>query len=245
MQPALPTPYRLAAFETVDSTNEEARRRAAAGERGPLWIWARTQSAGRGRRGRTWESPRGNLMATLLLNPGVAAPEAARLSFVAALSAFDTVSALAGSHLVALKWPNDVLVDGAKIAGLLLESSGGPEGGWLAIGIGINLVAHPGDTPYPATSIAALTPAVPDAGEALALLASAWDRWFRVWQREGFAPIREAWCARAAGMGAPITARLGYRDVMGVFQGIDEQGALELLTAEGLTEKITAGEVFF
>ena len=145
-------------YENLDSTNEEARRLAEAGEAGPLWIVACEQSAGRGRRGREWVSSRGNLFATLLLRPGRAADVCAQLSFVAALATGDAVASFAPSARIALKWPNDVLLDGHKVAGILLESAGSAGGcavEWLAVGIGMNLANYPAGTDMPATSLAA------------------------------------------------------------------------------------------
>jgi BirA family transcriptional regulator, biotin operon repressor / biotin---[acetyl-CoA-carboxylase] ligase len=247
MDPRVPAGYAVAVFDEIDSTNEEARRRAAVGERGPLWITARSQSAGRGRRGREWVSPEGNLMATLLIAPGVSAPEAARLSFVAALAVHDLVSRYAPRAVVRVKWPNDVLVDGKKIAGILLESSG--QGGqhvvpWLAIGIGVNLVYAPEATPYPATFLGAHGSA-PSSVEALAELAEAWENRFRVWRVSGFAAIREDWLAVAAGVGQPVEVRLPAETLHGRFETLMPDGALSLLLPTGARRAISAGEVFF
>lgn len=242
-----PAGYGLKQFDTIDSTNEEARRLAQAGERGPLWISAGEQTAGRGRRGRQWVSPRGNLSATLLLDPAKPAGECAQLSFVAALAASDTVFALAPGHSINVKWPNDVLAEGRKIAGILLESasSGGGAPGWLVIGIGINLAAHPPDTEFPATSVPALgvTPPLPE--DALRHLAAAFAKWYEVWRADGFAPIRDAWLARAAGLGTRIRARLQNGELVGVFEGIDMSGALLLRETQDRVRAIAAGEVFF
>ena len=246
MNPRVPAGYSVATFDEIDSTNEEARRRAAIGERGPLWITARRQTAGRGRRGRAWDSPDGNLMATLLIAPGVSAPEAARLSFVAALAVHDLVSAHARAP-VRVKWPNDVLVDGKKIAGILLESSG-QEGvdllPWLAVGIGINLAHAPAEAAYPATFLGEHgQPPSPD--EALAELAEAWETRFRAWRVSGFAAIREAWLAVAAGLGTEIEVRLPAETLRGRFETLMPDGALSLLLPNGTRRAITAGEVFF
>lgn len=247
MNPRVPAGYAVASFDEIDSTNEEARRRAAVGERGPMWIWAKRQTAGRGRRGRAWESPEGNLSATLLIAPGVSAPEAARLSFVAALAVHDFASACAARAAVRVKWPNDVLIDGKKVAGILLESSG-EEGvdtlPWLAIGIGINLVHAPAEALYPATYLGAHGPA-PSPAEALAELAEAWETRFRTWRVGGFSPIREAWLAVAAGLGRPIEVRLAGETLHGRFETLMTDGALSLLLPNGSRRAITAGEVFF
>lgn len=245
--PAWPQGYALKAFEVIDSTNEEARRLALAGEKGPVWITADRQSAGRGRRGRAWESPSGNLAATLLMRPEKSPGEAAQLSFVAALAASDMVQSFAQTVSIAVKWPNDVLADGRKIAGILLESAscGGGRLDWLAVGIGVNLAEHPEGTEFPATSLAALGESVPPARDALARLASAWAKWYDVWNARGFGDIRDAWLARAANIGGRIRARLQNEETSGVFEGIDETGALILREAQDRTRIIAAGEVFF
>jgi BirA family biotin operon repressor/biotin-[acetyl-CoA-carboxylase] ligase len=232
--------------DEIDSTNEEARRRGLAGERGPFWIRARRQTAGRGRRGRTWESPEGNLMATLLLQPGVGAAEAAKLSFVAALAVHDVVSTLVAGSDVRVKWPNDVLVGGRKIAGILLESSS-EEGGrvpWLAVGIGVNLVHAPQQTMYPATFLAqhCAAPAVDDVMEGLAV---AWDARFRVWNESGFEAIRDAWLSVAIGPGQSVEVRLAHETLTGTFETLAVDGALVLVLPGGQRRLITSGEVFF
>jgi BirA family biotin operon repressor/biotin-[acetyl-CoA-carboxylase] ligase len=247
MHPVLPAGYELARFEEIDSTNEEARRRALAGERGPLWIWALKQTAGRGRRGRSWDSPVGNLMATLLLAPGATAAAAARLSFVAALAVRDLAAHFAPSANARVKWPNDVLIDGRKTSGILLESSGDAGGGalsWLAVGIGLNLQHAPEAANYPTTALAAHG-AAPSPAEALTMLAANWEQRFRVWRARGFAPIREAWLEHAAGLNQAIEVRLPGETVNGTFRGLDADGALTLALPDGSTRAITAGEVFF
>lgn len=244
---AWPTGYQRRHFVTIDSTNEEAKRLAAAGEKGPVWIQADMQTAGRGRRGRAWDSPTGNLAATLFLRPNRPARECAQLSFAAALAASDAVSAFAPSNGVKLKWPNDVLADGKKIAGILLESAsaGGEIPDWLAVGIGINLAMFPEGTEYPATSLKALGAAVPSAGDGLVALAASFAKWYETWLAQGFGAIRDAWLARAAGLGTRIRARLQNEETSGVFEGIDEQGALILRVGADRTRVIAAGDVFF
>jgi BirA family biotin operon repressor/biotin-[acetyl-CoA-carboxylase] ligase len=148
---------------------------------------------------------------------------------------------------VRLKWPNDVLIGGRKVAGILLESSG--EGGtgtlpWVAIGIGVNLQTAPDSTSFPATAIAAYGPA-PTPAQALTELAQSWDQRCRVWREKGFAPIREAWLAHAAGLGGPVEARLPAETINGTFEGLDREGALLLALPDGSRRAITAGEVFF
>ena len=241
-----PEGYRRIHFTTIDSTNEEARRRAAAGEAGPLWITSDEQSAGRGRRGRSWVSPRGNLAATLLLRPKRSAEECAQLSFVAALGAVDAICALAPQIRFALKWPNDVLASGRKVAGILLESASNTSEplSWVAIGIGINLAHHPEETEFPATSLAALGVDV-SKEHAIAMLAASFAKWYETWNRRGFPDVRDAWLARAAGLGSRIRARLQSEETSGVFEGIDEHGALILRESEGRHRIIAAGDVFW
>jgi BirA family biotin operon repressor/biotin-[acetyl-CoA-carboxylase] ligase len=246
-KPAWPTGYQCRHFVTIDSTNEEARRLAAAGEPGPVWIQADMQTAGRGRRGRAWDSPTGNLAATLFLRPNKSARECAQLSFVAALAASDAVSSFSPASDVKLKWPNDVLAEQKKIAGILLESAsaGGEKPDWLAVGIGINLAMFPEGTEYPATSLKALGATVPSAGEGLVALAASFAKWYEAWAAQGFGAIRDAWLARAAGLGTRIRARLQNEETTGVFEGIDSDGALILRTGSDRTRVIAAGDVFF
>lgn len=244
---AWPRGYALKEYESLDSTNEEARRLAASGAGMPLWIAAVRQTAGRGRRGRTWDTAAGNLAATLLLKPEKPAAECAQLSFVAAIGVAETVAHFLPDAEIRVKWPNDVLADGSKIAGILLESvSGtGPAPKWLAIGIGINLAQHPDDTEFPATSVAARGVAAPSPRETLGCLAAAFAKWYDVWRTQGFLPVRDAWLVRAAKLGGRIRARLASEETSGVFEGIDETGALILRGAGGKIRLIAAGDVYF
>lgn len=244
---AWPEGYALREWHEIDSTNEEARRLAAASERGPVWLRADRQTAGRGRRGRTWESPAGNLAATLLIAPEKPAAEAAQLSFVTAIAAADAASTFAPSAEIKVKWPNDILAGGKKLAGILLESASGSDRipTYLAIGVGMNLSHYPTDTEFPATSLASFNVAVPSPSRALTQLAAHFAKWYDVWMKAGFAPIHDAWITRAAGLGTRIRARLTHEETSGVFEGIDDTGALILREAQGRTRVIAAGEVFF
>jgi BirA family transcriptional regulator, biotin operon repressor / biotin---[acetyl-CoA-carboxylase] ligase len=235
---------RVVVLDLVDSTNAEALRRAGAGERGPLWIVATEQSAGRGRRGRAWTSPAGNLHATLLLtdpSPPAAAPQ---LAFVAGLALHDAVAAAAPplASRLALKWPNDLLCAGCKIAGVLIEGEGEPVA--VAIGIGVNCRHHPDATEFPATDLAAMGADV-SAVVLFDVLAAAMQVRLDEWSRgAGFAAIRVAWLARAAGIGESVRVRLPGRDMAGCFETIDESGRLMLRTGAGDVEVIAAGDVF-
>ena len=237
----------IEALDEVDSTNAEARRRAEAGARGPLWITARRQTAGRGRRGRSWETGAGNLAATYLAHTAQPPAEAAQVSFVAALAVADLASAYVPAALVSLKWPNDPMIAGRKAAGILVESGAHPAGGlWLAVGCGVNLATPPDAAERPATAFADHMRAPPPAPlDALAVLAEAFERWRGLWERLGFAPIAEAWTAKAHGLGETCTARLPGETIQGVAEGLDGDGALRLRTAPGVVRRITAGDVFF
>jgi BirA family biotin operon repressor/biotin-[acetyl-CoA-carboxylase] ligase len=236
-------------FDEIDSTNAEARRRAQAGEAGPLWITARRQTAGRGRRGRAWETGAGNLAATLLISTQKPPVEAAQMAFVTALAVGDLALAQVPPALVSLKWPNDVLVDGRKVSGVLIESGPRDIGAWLAIGVGVNLATPPQASERPATSLAdhlrgdLTAPMTPDA--ALATLADAFARRLDVWETYGFQPIADAWTARAHGLGRTCTVRLERETLEGVAEGLEADGALRLRLAEGGVRRITAGDVFF
>lgn len=237
----------IEALEEIDSTNAEARRRAEAGETGPIWIAARRQTAGRGRRGRAWETGGGNLAATLLTHSFKPPAEAAQISFVAALAVADLASAYLSPSLVTLKWPNDLFIAGKKAAGILVESGPHPAGGlWLAVGIGVNLATPPEHAERPATTFAEhLRAPPPKPIEALSVLAEAFERRRDLWERLGFSPIAEAWTAQAHGLGETCTARLPEETITGVAEGLDEDGALRLRTASGVVRRITAGDVFF
>jgi BirA family biotin operon repressor/biotin-[acetyl-CoA-carboxylase] ligase len=245
MNPMTEPPAPILAFETLDSTNSEARRRAEAGEGGPLWITARRQEAGRGRRGRVWETGEGNLAATHLFSTAEPPARAAQVSFVAALAVADLAAAFVTSGRISLKWPNDLLIDARKTAGILVESGPRPGGLWMAVGIGVNLASTPANPAQPATAFAEHMAVPPSPPAALEVLAGAFAAWRSVWQREGFAPIARAWTQRAHGLGERCTARLSTETVEGVAEGLDDGGALRLRTSDGAVRLITAGDVFF
>jgi BirA family biotin operon repressor/biotin-[acetyl-CoA-carboxylase] ligase len=237
-------------LDQTDSTNAEARRRAEAGETGPLWITAHRQTAGRGRRGRSWESDTGNLFGTLLLTTRKAPAEAAQITFIAALAVADLLDGYAPPSLVTIKWPNDVMLAGEKASGVLVESGGHPAGGlWLAVGIGVNLAQAPTGTERPATSLAQHlrgdVAAPPTVEVASARLAQAFAVWLERWQTLGFEPILDAWQARTPGLDGPAVARLGRETVEGRAEGVAADGALKLRLADGTLRLISAGDVFF
>jgi BirA family biotin operon repressor/biotin-[acetyl-CoA-carboxylase] ligase len=232
------------AYEALGSTNAEALTLARAGEHGPLWITVTTQSAGRGRRGSQWVSPPGNLYATLLLIEPSPPPQAPQLSFVAALAVHDAVAACAPQlgPLLKVKWPNDLLVGQAKLAGILIEGESDPAFA-VAIGIGVNCATHPNDTSYPAIDLAA-TGALVAPDVLFAALSTAMEERLAQWKRgQGFAAIRGDWLKRAAGLGEMLQVRLRERELSGRFEGLDETGRL-LLKQGGDLSTVTAGEVF-
>jgi BirA family transcriptional regulator, biotin operon repressor / biotin---[acetyl-CoA-carboxylase] ligase len=235
------------AYDTLDSTNAEARRRAEAGETGPVWIAAASQTAGRGRRDRSWSTQRGNLAATLLMVTDAPPAEAAQYSFVAALAAAELADTCLGPDIARLKWPNDVLIHRRKAVGILVESGSRPDGRlWLAVGIGVNLAHAPQDVERPAASFAEHMAGPPPAPlAALDVLATRFEAWRHAWATQGFAPIAEAWTQRALGLGERCEARLPNRTLHGVAEGLDPDGALWLRLDDGSLERITAGDVFF
>jgi BirA family transcriptional regulator, biotin operon repressor / biotin---[acetyl-CoA-carboxylase] ligase len=242
----LPAFLRLQGFAELDSTNEEAKRQAVAGAPAGILIWAGTQRAGRGRRGRAWVSVPGNLYMSLLLRPERPAGAAAQLGFAAALAVGEALLPLLPQVVdLAYKWPNDVLVGGRKISGILLESQAAEEGrvDWLVVGIGVNVVSFPEDSEHPATSLAAVGAAPVALQALLEAVARGFHFWYERWLAEGFAPLREAWLARARGLGQPIRVRLPRGESQGRFAGLDEEGALLLDTGTALS-RITAGDVF-
>lgn len=239
-------PAPILSFDSLDSTNAEARRRAEAGERGPLWITAKAQTAGKGRRGRAWSTQSGNLAATLLFTTPRPPVEAAQVSFVAALAVADLSGRYVDPALVRLKWPNDVMLNGLKACGILIESGAAPAGGlWMAVGIGVNLAQSPEDVERPAAALGDfMDRAPPSAAQALDGLAETVDIWLSRWEAEGFEAVRRGWAERALGFGQPCIARLDLETIEGIAEGLEPDGALRLRLADGQVRLITAGDVF-
>lgn len=237
----LPTGHPVRHFDRIDSTNLEARRLADDGERGPLWLLADEQTLGRGRLGRSWVSEPGNLYATFLFSLAAGPQGAAQVSFVAALAVHDTVMALRPECSPRIKWPNDVLIGGAKFCGVLAEVVGDSPTR-IAIGCGINIAHAPEATPYPVAALGA------DLGLPLVLaeLDASLTRRLAQWDEgRGFASIRSDWAACALGLGGPVTATAGTRHITGTFRGLAADGALILEEADGSRIPIHAGDVTF
>lgn len=250
---------RLDALDTVNSTNREARTRSRCGDRGPLWITAETQTAGRGRGDRSWFSPPGNLYASLLMCEPAAIGRVPELAFVAALAVRDAIAAAAPALApkLALKWPNDVLLAGGKCAGILIEGDHEPAtGATVVIGIGVNCVHYPQgqggsqshcvNEPilYPATALAVHGAAV-TAEQLFARLSATILTRIAQWDHgNGFAPILADWLAAARGIGEPIRVRTSNSEKTGRFTGVDRSGRLMLAQEDGAVELISAGDVF-
>jgi BirA family biotin operon repressor/biotin-[acetyl-CoA-carboxylase] ligase len=247
--PKLPPAYRLRAFEALPSTNDEARRLVLQDdpEDGTL-VWAQEQTAGRGRRGRSWTSPRGNLYVTAILRPDCAIGEAAQLGFAAALALVDALGHLMPPLTdVRLKWPNDVLVNERKAAGILLETVIDSDGTFraLLLGLGVNIADAPDDTAFPATALH-----WESAGRGIGPedLLEPWAKhfltWVNRWVDDGFQPLRRQWLAYAHPPGQQLRVRLPNREVHGTFHDMDDAGGLLIDTEHG-RERLSVGDVFF
>jgi BirA family transcriptional regulator, biotin operon repressor / biotin---[acetyl-CoA-carboxylase] ligase len=246
--PRLPQGYVLHAFDRVESTNDEARRLAEQGAAAGAVVVAAEQVKGRGRHGRAWASPPGNLYASLLLRPDGTIAESAQLSLVASLALAEALVTLAPPDAdVRVKWPNDVLVRGAKVAGLLLESASGAHErvAWVVVGSGVNIASAPADTPYPATALRyeGFPPVTPD--QVLERYLGALDAWLDRWRIGRFAAVRAAWLALGSGIGDRVRLRLGREEVAGRFLDVTEQGALLVAQDGDRRRQIAAGELLF
>jgi len=248
---SLPAPFTLVALDAVDSTNDEARRRIQRGAAADLLaITAACQSAGRGRRGRVWVSPPGNLHLSLLVRHDGPPAQAAELGFAAAAALAEAIEAVLPQAEARCKWPNDVMlrrrgeeVPFAKTAGMLLETEGD---GWLILGIGLDVVAAPppGQVLQPARALAELGWSG-GAAPVLAAFCRAFAPLLTEWRADGFAPVRAAWLARALGLGGPATVRLDSSTLTGRFVALDPDGALVLDQGAAGPVRIRAGDVFF
>ncbi|MGI9391243.1 MAG: biotin--[acetyl-CoA-carboxylase] ligase [Boseongicola sp.] len=234
-------------LDEIDSTMAEAARLGPSLDQ-PTWIMARQQTAARGRRGRSWIEPPGNFAATLVMKPRCSAAQAALRSFMAANALFEALAMKVDRSRLDLKWPNDVLLNGGKVAGILLESSGrGDQVEWLSIGIGVNIESVPGlteDSDFRPVSLVGEGGEPTDTDEFLSLLASNMATEERIFAELGFAPVREKWLRRAARLGETITARTARDEITGTFETVDETGQLVLTTPNGRTN-IPAADVYF
>jgi BirA family biotin operon repressor/biotin-[acetyl-CoA-carboxylase] ligase len=240
----------LEIIEEIDSTIVEARRRAESGDLGPVWLMARRQTAGRGRRGRSWTSIEGNLFATYLGSTHHPPARIALLGFAAGLAIAEAADALMEAGRSMLKWPNDLILEGAKAAGIMLDSGaavagGGPGKTWFALAFGVNIIGAPGDLEQPTQYLSAFLRGLAPAPEALlADIRGRLENWARSLESEGFAALRAAWLARAYGLGRTVRVEVGGKKTEGVVAGLSEKGELELETADGPV-RISAGDIHF
>jgi len=216
------------------STNDDLAALARDGAAEGTWLRAERQTGGKGRQGRAWLSPPGNLYASTLVRLQPDDPPAPTLALVAAVALHEVVAAHAPQ--VRVKWPNDLLSDGAKLSGILLERQGDA----VIVGFGVNLAHHPKDIDRPATNLAALAGTAPEPAAFLEMLAEAFARWLRRWRAEGIDPIRRQWLAAAHPPGTPLSTSEGD----GLFEGLTDEGALGLRLADGTLRVIHAGDVF-
>jgi BirA family biotin operon repressor/biotin-[acetyl-CoA-carboxylase] ligase len=240
--PILPPGYRLITRDVVGSTNDEARALIAAGAKQGAVVWAESQTAGRGRHGRDWISPPGNLYCSITLRPAVETNRLPEMAFVAALAVRDAVVGVVPADVpVELKWPNDVLVQGRKVAGILIEAEKLPDEARTAliVGIGINIVSAPRETTHPATCLSAVTRA-PRVTRLVSSVVAALDRRMAIWIRGGFGAIRRDWIDHAYKLGSQITSSSG---VTGAFAGLDDTGAIIIALTDGERHRLVSGSV--
>lgn len=243
---ALEKNFRLVRYGLIGSTNDEALASARAGEPGGLWILAEAQNKGKGRAGRLWDSPPGNLYASLLLIDPSLPQKAAELGFVAGVALAHALRGLlGGDERLKIKWPNDILYEGGKLAGILLESSNLIDDRFACVaGFGVNCRSHPDVALYPATDLLAIA-GVPISSDAvLEALSAAMAYWLDTWEGGArFDLIRAEWLLLAAGLGGPIRVARHFESLEGVFETIDATGRLILDTGTGRVP-IEAADVF-
>ncbi len=244
----LPPGYRLIALDEVVSTNDEAKRLAVSGAGEGTVIWARSQRGGRGRRGRAWISPPGNLYLSIILRPECAPSEAAQLSFVAVVALGETLEPLLPSATaLKFKWPNDVMISGRKVSGILLETAttGWAALEWVVVGVGLNVSSHPTGISAPATSLLAESAEECEPTRLIGAYCRNFKNWYDRWREGGFPPLRAAWLQRAMGIGEQLQINLEGVPLAGKAVALDAAGALIVETTSGERRAITAGEVFF
>lgn len=253
--------YRLHSFDSIGSTNDEALNAAREGDAGKVWFTALQQTAGRGRRGREWHNPHGNMAASLLMIPGCAPEACATLGFVAGVALRRALQEalpqavtlmgidgadIAGGGRVALKWPNDVIADGAKLAGILLEAQAIPgHGTAIVVGIGVNVVSAPKGLPYPAVAAQAFDASL-DAAVIHRILAEHWVDVYGLWDNgNGIAAVLDEWRMSAAGLGQEISVQMQGQVLRGTFHALDDNGRLIVKSDDGKYLPIAAGDVHF
>ena len=242
-KPLLVPPLHLLELDLIDSTNDHAKKLARNAYPTGLVVWAHEQTAGRGRQGNSWVSIPGNLFMSMILRPRVNAVQVGQISLLTGVAVANVLASFVpAAHQISLKWPNDVYVNGKKIAGVLIEteSQGQLRLPWVVIGIGVNITA----APEGAISLHDIGVDSYEAGHVLEFLSRELQLLVKLWEQEGFAPIRAAWLERAYRLGQTITARLPKETLTGVFEGLDDTGALLITGADGRRQSINTGEVF-
>lgn len=243
--------YHLLSYDTIDSTNEEAKRLAFGGGSHGAVIWAKRQTAGRGRMGREWVSSEGNLYVTVLLQLDSDLETLSQLSFVAAVSMSDTLEAIVpDASQIQCKWPNDILFNGRKLGGILLESFQTPDLSglqkrWVAVGVGVNIESFPEHVMFPATCLREVGVEIISAKIVLSRFIFNFIHTYEKWQKKGFADIQKSWLKRAFQMGKPIEVVVADKMIRGVFESIDAHGQLLMKLADGKRFTMSAGDVFF
>lgn len=243
--------YHLLSYDVLDSTNDEAKRLAGGGASHGAVIWAKRQTAGKGRMGRQWMSPEGNLYVSILLSPPCELPECSQISFVTAVAAYETLTPIIPDEgVVACKWPNDMLFDNRKLGGILLESfttitETGKERQWVAVGVGINIDAYPEETAFPATCLRSSGVEIISAKIVLSRFVYNFIHAYDTWCNSGFESIRARWIESAWRLGFPTEVVVGNDHYSGTFQGIDDYGRLQLQEHNGQIRSISAGDVLF
>jgi BirA family biotin operon repressor/biotin-[acetyl-CoA-carboxylase] ligase len=239
------SPYTVVYLDEVDSTNDEVRRRVELGARSGLWVVAGCQTRGRGRRGREWASARGNFFGSFFIELDSDPKIWSELSFVAALAVRTTIEAVTqGAGEVGLKWPNDVLYNGKKISGLLLESGSGSILGGVIIGVGINLASSPQDTPYETTSIFNESGIEVLASDFLPMLVASFDYYFNIWKAQGFTAIKDLWMEHVTGLNKPALVQLSNESFKGIFLGLSDNGGGRIHLDDGTERIVLAGDIF-
>lgn len=238
-------PFLTPIFEEValtGSTNADLLTRAAQGAPEGLWLRADAQDGGRGRLGRSWESPKGNVFASTIVRLRDTDPAPASLAFVTALAVYDAIRQMAPHVDISLKWPNDILArDGSKLCGILLERASDA----VVVGIGLNLVWHPQNLDRKVSDLRALGATPPDAQSSVEIVADAFARYIAIWRMSGIQTIVRQWEEYAHPRGTALSARLpDGEELQGLFHGLDDQGALRLSLADGTIRAIHAADVF-
>ena len=240
--------YNLLIFDQIDSTNEEAKRLEQAKVEGEFVIWSKSQAKGKGRLGRKWVSPIGNLYLSLLLRPKYDVTTSSQISFVVAVAVGEMIAKFAHSQVaISYKWPNDILLNDKKIAGILLESSIKMHNGfldWLVVGIGLNVVSSPEQMPYPTSSLQEQNIEI-DLNKIVDELMKSFSYWYSLWQNQGFDIIRTKWLERGKALGEVITVSVGKDRISGVFEDITLDGCIKLILPGGQACFVSSGEVFY